>query len=129
MKKAFLALSVVALALGSCQKEPAQESKHETNSNVEKFTDLKVPEGFDWSATHTVHITLKGSESKTGTETLQILNEKGQLMVRQEVDLSKDLDTQIYLPKSTSKVTLKVGDMEKQVEIEGGTDRLTLDYE
>ncbi len=57
MKRSVFMIALTAMALGACSKE-ASNVGQDPNNNVQSFGDLTVPQGFDFSATKTVTVTI-----------------------------------------------------------------------
>jgi hypothetical protein len=105
MKRGVFIMALATIALGACSKETSSVGETPA-SEVQSFSDLNVPQGFDFSGTKTVQIRVPAQSGlpDNAKSLLTLKDESGNAVLKYNVQLSKGLDVSVQIPASAKKL-------------------------
>ncbi len=122
MKRGVCIAAIAAIALGACSKEVSNVGDTPA-TDVQSFRDLKVPQGFDFSATKSVTILLPGnSDAPAQTQALiKVMDASENVLLKYKASVAKGFEMPLELPAATKELTvIGIDGNKKNIEIVNG---------
>lgn len=108
MKKLIIATYLIVVGMSACKKDLVtryEELNQNQNSSktIEKLSDVKVSDNFDWKTTKNIDLTLTGYANSL----VEVISEDGTVLEKAMLKTNEPYITKINMPSANGKIYLK----------------------